>query len=108
MNNITTQDIYNMEKYRPCNLESVLLPTNYKIQFNKYIDKKSIPHLCFYGPSGTGKTTCAKIISNNITDPINIMEINASLTRGIDVIRDSVINFVTHSSIVPRIKNIDS
>ncbi len=55
--------------YRPTKLEEVvgqkhLIGENKPLK--KIIDSKRIPNMIFYGPSGTGKTTIARIIANSI------------------------------------------
>jgi replication factor C small subunit len=52
-----------------------------------------------YGTPGTGKTTLAKLIVNNIN--CDFLYINASDERGIDTIRDKVQGFASSASFKP-------
>jgi replication factor C small subunit len=93
-----------VEKYRPNSIDQCLLPDEVKKSFRKYIEEKDCPHLLFYSRSaGTGKTCSAKILSKAIGGD-DILWINASLNRGIDVIRDSVEQFCTRSSFSGNLK----
>ena len=88
------------EKYRPVNMESIVLdPFNKKI-FHNIIEKNTFPHLLFYGPPGVGKTTTADNLVNDYqrrTSKLNretIIHLNASDERGIEVIRNQINQFV--------------
>lgn len=62
----------------------------------KWVEDGIIPHLLFSGSPGVGKTTLAKILLNELNvHPLDILEINASRERGIDVIKTKITNFVS-------------
>lgn len=85
-----------VEKYRPKKLEDLVLPENYRLDFEKCIKNRNIGNLIFAGPPGSGKTTIARILAskhgvlNHKSD--NLLEINGSSkeSRGINFV-DSVI-----------------
>jgi len=64
------------------------------------IDANMFPHLLFYGPPGTGKTTTIINLikeyqrKRGITNSGNIIHLNASDERGIDIIRNQIQQFV--------------
>ncbi|ODS36913.1 hypothetical protein BEH94_05865 [Candidatus Altiarchaeales archaeon WOR_SM1_SCG] len=51
------------EKYRPKKLEDVIGQEDIANRLKAYIERKSMPHLLFAGPAGTGKTTAALAIA---------------------------------------------
>ena len=81
------------EKYRPKKLEEILgqehvvKPLQLIIQGVKN-GERDLPHMLFIGPAGTGKTTTAHAIANELGWPI--IEFNASDERGIEVIRSKI------------------
>jgi replication factor C subunit 3/5 len=89
-----------VEKYRPKNLEDIVLdPLNKKI-FENIINIGYFPNLLFYGPPGTGKTTTIINLVNSYQEKLNqknkelMIHLNASDERGIDIIRSQINNFV--------------
>ena len=49
----------------------------------------------FPGNAGIGKTTLAKLLSNELElNDLDILEINASPTNSVDDVRDKIVNFV--------------
>ena len=88
-----------VEKYRSKTLEDYVGNDQLKQIIGKYIETNDIQHLLLYGTPGTGKTTLAKIIVNNIE--CDYLYINASDERGIDTIRDKVQGFASSASFKP-------
>lgn len=87
-----------IEKYRPIDLSNIKLDETYKIVFDTMIETLFIPHMLFYGPPGTGKTTTINCLLSNIKEKYNmkhnIIHLNASDDRGVDIIRNTIYNFV--------------
>ncbi len=80
------------EKYRPHTLDEMVLTPVHRAEFLKYITDGQIPHLLFYGPPGSGKTTLAFILLDTL--PCHRLVLNASSKdRGIDTIRGQVRDF---------------
>lgn len=106
--NQKTTDIPWIEKYRPTRFNDIVLDPTNKTIFQNILFKKYFPHLLFYGPPGTGKTTT---IINLIHEYLylqtpniqhssigknkeNVIHLNASDERGIDIIRNQINLFV--------------
>ena len=85
------------EKYRPDNLDNYVGNPNLKSTLSKQLSQNDIQNYLFYGPAGTGKTTLAKLIINNLD--CDSLYINASDERGIETIRDKVTGFSSVASI---------
>ena len=88
-----------VEKYRPSKLENYVGNENIKNSISKYLEQNDIQNLIFYGPAGTGKTTLAKLIVQNLD--CDHLYINASDERGIETIRDKVQSFASVASFKP-------
>ncbi len=67
-----------------------------KKSIQQYLNQNDIQNFIFYGPAGTGKTTLAKLIVNNLD--CDYLYINASDERGIETIRDKVQGFASVAS----------
>lgn len=90
-----------VEKYRPSTLDDYIFQNpGHRNAIEKLIKDGSIPHLLFSGVQGTGKTTLARILINNVgIDENDVLVINASDERGIDVFRDKVKSFSSTTAI---------
>lgn len=85
-----------VEKYRPATLDDVVSHKDITSTIEKFIEKNRLPHLLFYGPPGTGKTSTILAVARRIYGPDyrkQILELNASDDRGIDVVRDQIKQF---------------
>jgi DNA polymerase III delta prime subunit len=69
-----------VEKYRPNTVDGyVFVDNNQQQQVKSWIASKSIPHLLFSGGPGTGKTTLAKMLINELgIDEYDVMFANGS------------------------------
>lgn len=77
-------------KHRPQTLEEVVGQSKAVAELQRYLDQDEVPHaLLLSGPSGCGKTTLARILARELgVGDIDLIEMNAADTRGIDTIRD--------------------
>ena len=90
-----------VEKYRPAKLDDLILDEGSLRVVSQFKDE--IPNLLFVGSPGTGKTTLARIIVNDILG-CNFLYINASDESGIDTIRHNITNFAQTKSFDGGIK----
>ena len=88
-----------VERYRSKTLDEYVGNENIKKTIQQYLDQNDIQNFIFYGPAGTGKTTLAKLIVNNLD--CDHIYINASDERGIETIRDKVSGFSSVMSFKP-------
>lgn len=82
-----------VEKYRPKKLSEIVGQDEVVVRLQSFVEKKSLPHLLFAGPPGSGKTTAALCIARELFGEAwrqNFLELNASDERGIDTIRTKV------------------
>lgn len=82
------------EKYRPKNLEELILPD---AVMNKFKDGL-VQNMLFAGSPGTGKTSTAKAVVNQFGLPY--LYINASTDTSVDVIRTRITDFCSTVSIM--------
>jgi len=92
-----------IEKYRPKNLNDIVLNDDTRKILDTYVSKKEIPNLLLVGIQGIGKTSLAKIIVNSILQ-CQYLYINASDENGIDTIRNKVVSFSKTKSFDGNIK----
>ncbi|CAO1637055.1 unnamed protein product [Parajaminaea phylloscopi] len=87
-----------VEKYRPATLDDLVSHKDITTTVESFIAKNRLPHLLFYGPPGTGKTSTVLAMARKIYGEKwrnNVLELNASDERGIDVVREQVKSFAS-------------
>ena len=82
-----------VEKYRPSDLSTYIGNEHLKSKVKVYLESEDVPHLLLYGKAGTGKTTLAKIITNNID--CDHLYINASDENSVDSVRFKIRSFAS-------------
>ncbi len=90
------------EKYRPNKFEDILGQEEIVKRVKNLTVSLNIPHLLLAGPAGTGKSSLAIVIVKELfgkTWKENFLELNASDTRGIEVVRQEVKNFARTKSL---------
>ena len=85
-----------VEKYRPTALEEYIGNDAMKAKFGEYIATQDIPHLLLVGSAGTGKTTAAKILIQNID--CDSLILNASDDNNIETVRTKIQSFAATQS----------
>lgn len=89
-----------VEAYRAKNLDDLVLPDNYRLKFQEYINNREIPNLLFVGPAGSGKSSLARILTSKngvLSSPRNnLLSANGSAkkTRGISFVDDVIEPFL--------------
>lgn len=85
-----------VEKYRPATVnEYVFVDDRQRDQVTGWIRDESIPHLLLSGEAGTGKTTLAKVLINELhIQEYDVLEINASRENSVDVVRNKILSFI--------------
>lgn len=90
------------EKYRPTSFSEVRGQKDIVEKVEAFVKSGNMPHLLFSGPAGVGKTTLALVIAKELFGEnwrANVLELNASDERGIDVVRVKVKDFARTKAI---------
>lgn len=90
--NVREEFLY-VEKYRPKKVADTILPGAIKATFQQFVDKNEIPNLMLAGGAGTGKTTIARAMCEEVGADYII--INGSMNGGIDTLRNEIKNFAS-------------
>ena len=99
-----------VEKYRPTHFEDIVLEPHNRQFFKNIIEQSTdyFPNLLLYGPPGTGKTTSVLNLvaeyqkregfpSHHLGS--NVIKLDASSERGVDIIRNQINLFITSNSL---------
>lgn len=86
-----------VEKYRPKTLSDCILPIDSKAMFNGMLKEGAIPNMMLYGKAGTGKTTVARALANDLD--CEYILINCSEENGIDTLRTKIRQYASTVSL---------
>ncbi len=84
------------EKYRPKTLKDMINQKHVVERLKAFVKNKNVPHCLLAGPPGTGKTASTLALAHDLYGEHwrqNILEMNASDERGIDVVRGKIKDF---------------
>ena len=87
-----------VEKYRPRKIEDCILTNELKETFKQFLNKKEIPNLLLSGTAGTGKTTVARALCEELGADY-IMINGSDEGRHIDTLRNNIKNFASTVSL---------
>ena len=91
-----------VEKYRPRTIKDCILPDHLKMMFQEFVDQDNIPNMLLSGTAGTGKTTIARALCEELG--CDYIVINGSEESGIDVLRTKIKDFATTVSLTGKVK----
>ena len=94
---VKSDELLWVQKYRPQKVADTILPELTKTSFQKFVDTNTIPNLLLAGSPGTGKTTAAKAMLEELG--CDYIIINAALNRGIDTVRSEISTFASSISL---------
>lgn len=85
------------QKYRPRTVSDTILPNELKDTFQEFVNQKNVPNLLLSGSPGTGKTTAAKAMLEEVD--CDYIVINGSLNGNIDTLRNDIKSFASAVSL---------
>ena len=86
-----------VEKYRPKTIAETILPEKLKSVFEQIVASGELPNMLFTGTAGTGKTTVAKALCNQMN--LDYILINGSEEGNIDTLRGKIKQFASSVSL---------
>jgi DNA polymerase III delta prime subunit len=90
------------QRYRPATIADCILPDSIKSVLQGFVEQQNVPNILLAGGAGTGKTTAAYALCNEIG--ADVLFINASNENGIDIIRDKLTKFASSVSLDGNLK----
>lgn len=97
-----SNDFLWVEKYRPKTIAETILTDTLKQTFQKIADTGEMPNMLFTGTAGTGKTTVAKALCNQMN--LDYIMINGSEDGNIDTLRGKIKQFASTISLQGGVK----
>jgi DNA polymerase III delta prime subunit len=91
-----------VEKFRPTCLDDLLIDEGVKNMLRAYLDEGTVPNLMLAGTPGKGKTSLAEVLVAELG--CDHLYINAGEERGIDMVRNKIIDFANAVSISADVK----
>jgi replication factor C subunit 3/5 len=94
-----------VEKYRPKNMEEIISHDQNIKTIKMLLKGGSLPHLLFYGSSGTGKTSTIMALAKEIYGKnmrLMVMKLDASDDRGINSVREDIKGFAEKSNMFQK------
>jgi len=91
-----------VEKYRPRKVEECVLSQDLKKIFQNVLNKGELQNMMFTGTAGTGKTTVARALCNELD--LDYIIINGSEESGIDTLRNKIKQFASSVSLSGGLK----
>ena len=91
------QEFLWVEKYRPRKIEECILTNDLKKIFKTVLNKGELQNMMFTGTAGTGKTTVARALCNELD--LDYIIINGSEESGIDTLRNKIKQFASSVSL---------
>jgi DNA polymerase III delta prime subunit len=85
------------ERFRPRTVDEAILPPELKATFQQFVDNGNIPNLILSGKAGTGKTTIARAMLEQLE--CDYIVINGSMNGNIDTLRNEILNFASSVSL---------
>ena len=86
-----------VEKYRPQTIADCVLPKDLKNTFKSIVLKGELPNMMFTGSAGTGKTTVARALCNELG--LDYILVNGSEDGNIDTLRGKIKQFASTVSL---------
>jgi DNA polymerase III delta prime subunit len=83
-----------VEKYRPKTIEECILPESIKSTFKEFLSKGEVPNLLLCGTAGTGKTTVARALCEELGSDYIIIN-GSDEGRQIDTLRTKIKSFAS-------------
>ena len=90
-----------VEKYRPKKIEDCILSQDIKDTFSQFLQQKEIPNLLLSGTAGTGKTTVARALCEELGADYIIIN-GSDEGRQIDTLRHKIKNFASTVSLTEQ------